>query len=127
MKTDKVVKSLRDISKSFENGNDGTSFDICGECKNAADLLEQQQTEIKRITKDRDQWKVAAEASRDVIQPKLRAEIEELKASQPVRCGECKNFDFGMEYACRCKNGIAQDSYVDKNDYCSYGERRVEE
>jgi len=46
----------------------------------AADLLEQQQAEIKQIAKDRDQWKRAAEASRDVIQPKLRAEIEELKA-----------------------------------------------
>lgn len=86
---------------------------ICEQIKvfnNAADLLEQQaeiivqwqntakvavqnevklRQELEQITKDRDQWRVVAEASRDVIQPKLRAEIAELKASQPVRCGNC--------------------------------------
>lgn len=54
----------------------------------------------------------------------LQAENEQLKASQPVRCGECvhyvklKNFDneCGITGGCVCDD-----------DYCSYGERIVEE
>ena len=36
--------------------------------------------ENKSLRKDRDQWKVAAEAGRDVIQPMLRKRIDELEA-----------------------------------------------
>lgn len=104
-KFDEVVKSIKCCTSSpkvdrcksecifFRNDLDMSKcIKAMGEA--AADLLEQQQTEIKQITKDRDEWRAAAEASRDVIQPKLRAEIAELKAENK----KLKPFDKMREF-----------------------------
>ena len=128
MKADEVAKALRWIAS-----NDEICFNA-GQANAAADLLERLQAKHEAITKDRDQWRAVAEASRDVIQPKLRAEIAELKASQPVRCEECKysswasgnNSDECPMNLCRLKRIFGKED-VELNDYCSYGERRVEE
>lgn len=113
MSVEETVKALRAISQDYENGNGGECFDICGECKNAADQLERlndfQKSQCMKLME-----KIVV----------LESKNERLKAEKPVRCGECIHFDFGVEFACRCKNGIAQDSWVGKDDFCSYGERR---
>lgn len=35
-----IIRQLRAIADDFENGNDGSPFDICGVCREAADLIE---------------------------------------------------------------------------------------
>ncbi|MGE4213794.1 MAG: hypothetical protein AB7E42_03330 [Anaerotignaceae bacterium] len=131
MNADEVVKALR--------CEENLGSEACKECvygqkeslcfcldSEAADLLERLQAKLEAITKDRDQWRAVAEAGRDVIQPKLRAEIEELKASQPVRCKDCvkrKTEDCSMYYECECGE---QHTWEVDDDYCSLGERRVE-
>jgi hypothetical protein len=80
-KVDEMVRVLGAITKDFENGNDGTSFDISGECKKAAGMIEQ-----------------------------LQAENEQLKADKPIQCKDCihyiklKNFDneCGITGGCVC-------------------------
>ena len=58
----------------------------------------------------------------------LKAENERLKASQPVRCGECE-----FDERCLIQETLADATiyeFPDKNIdeiYCSYGKRRVEE
>ena len=42
--------------------------------------LQKKNEYTEALRKDRDQWKVAAEAGRDVIQPMLRKRIEELES-----------------------------------------------
>jgi len=123
MKADELIELLRD-----EN-----NCDVLDYIDDAAELLEQQQKEIEQLkaennqtAKDRDQWKRVAEASRDVIQPKLRAEIEELKAKQAVRCGECKFWEEQFDTVGICKYGNINLDHCN-NGYCSYGERKGEE
>ena len=99
MGIDEAIKALRCEenleSEACEDCHYGKEGGLClGVDRDAADLLEQQQTEIKQITKDRDEWRAAAEASRDVIQPKLRAEIAELKAENK----KLKPFDKMREF-----------------------------
>lgn len=57
----------------------------------------------------------------------LIIENEQLKASQPVRCKDCvkrKTEDCSMYYECECGE---QHTWEVDDDYCSVGERRVEE
>ena len=119
MKSDEMVKTLRWIAS-----NDEICFNA-EQANNAAELIEQQK-EIEQLKADRDQWKQVAEASRDVIQPKLRAEIEELKAKQAVRCGECKFWEEQFDTVGICKYGNINLDHCN-NGYCSYGERKGEE
>ena len=42
--------------------------------------LQKKNEYTEALRKDRDQWKIAADASRDVIQPMLRKRIEELES-----------------------------------------------
>lgn len=120
MKVDEVIKALRCCCSSpradkckaeciFYRNDLDMSKCIGSMGENAADLLEQQQVEIKATTKDRDQWKRAAEASRDVIQPKLRAEIEELKAENE----KLKPFDKMREF-------VMFSSPEEMQKYCVY-------
>jgi len=84
----------------------------------AAELIEQQQAELKAATKDRDQWRVAAEASRDVIQPKLRAEIEELKANLNKVMGMVELAVNDIPHICETcgiENRVNSDCYCNQN------------
>ena len=54
----------------------------------------------------------------------LEAEIERLKAAEPVRCWECLHMDeiaSGI-YGCSYDGGIT--GIVELSDFCSYGERK---
>ena len=132
MSIDEVIKILRWLAKVricqvevHDECSECEFYEICTDpdsdesidkqietFKSVADLLEQLKAENERLTLACDEWKVVAEASRDVIQPRLRAENEELKASQPVRCWECIYY-IDWSYC-----GITEQSVKD-DDYCS--------
>ena len=119
MSVEDTVKALRAISQDYENGNDGTSFDVCGECKNAADQLERmndfQNSQCTKLME-----KIAV----------LESENERLKAEKPVQCGECihifeRHYEDEFEppyikYGCKYRGNYQ----VFLNDFCSYGERQ---
>lgn len=56
-----------------------SAFNYADYVKTQTDL-QKKNAYAEALRKDRDQWKIAAGASRDVIQPMLRKRIEELEA-----------------------------------------------
>ncbi len=120
MSIDETVKALRNCA--YNNSCDGCSFALVmddEDCKDnmmlaAADQLEQLQAENSMLKS----------GNRQILEDyKLCvAERDELKASQPVRCGECiyKNND---EESCYCEHGLGGWN-LRADNYCSYGERR---
>ncbi|QNK41835.1 ParB/RepB/Spo0J family partition protein [Caproicibacter fermentans] len=42
-----IIRQLRAIATDFEQGNDGSSFDICGVCREAADLIAELEGRLK--------------------------------------------------------------------------------
>ncbi len=93
MKVDEVVRVLRAIAEDFKNGNDGVCFDICGECKSAADLIEQLDKDLNahmqynrnlRIIATNNETRIAGYELKIL---KLQAENEQLKVNQVAKEG----------------------------------------
>lgn len=55
-------------------------------------------------------------------QPNLVKLIDEGKLVEVVHCKDCRDWNV-FRGLCDCKNGICRDSYVGKDDFCSYGRR----
>lgn len=85
------VKTLRSISADFENGNDGMCFDICGECKTAADLIEQLDKDLNAHMQYNRNLRIIITnyetriADYELKILKLQAENEQLKENQVVK------------------------------------------
>lgn len=121
MSIDETIEALRNCA--YNNSCNGCPFALVvddEDCKNnmmiaVADQLEQ--------LNDFEQSQCAI-----LLRKIARLEVErnELKANQPVRCGECKhlltstNKDMEIKYGCNYL-GLAP---MELNDFCSYGERR---
>lgn len=138
MNIDETVKALRD--KLNPNGTITLDVDGVGyildmiermgnlvekyECEVIPDyhkVAEQLQAEVERmgIIIDRYQGEVVPKLNEKAEQ--LQAENERLKASRPVKCGECIYAEHDEEgYFC----GVVLDKHnISDIDYCSYGRR----
>lgn len=136
MKADEVVKSIKCCISSpkvgrcksecifFRNDLDMSKC-IKAMGETSADLLEQLQAEneiLKRGVHFKVQYGGRFRTESEVVRM-----LDELKANQPVRCKDCvkrKTEDCSMYYECECGE---QHTWEVDDDYCSVGERRVEE
>lgn len=90
-KVDKMASVLRAIAEDFQNGNDGMCFDICGECKSAADLIEQLDKDLNAHMQYNRNLRIIATNNETRIADyelkilKLQAENERLKVDQVAK------------------------------------------
>ena len=92
-----LANALRGESECYCTGSE--TYEVLREASKALTTL---QAENKSLRNDRDQWKLAAESSRDGIQPMLRKRIEELTAQRDAAIED-------LYSACKgapCNNGI---------------------
>ncbi|MEA5057745.1 MAG: hypothetical protein VB047_09350 [Anaerotignum propionicum] len=134
MNIDETVKALRWIASNDEVVFNAEQANI------AADQLEQllaenanlkEQIKAKEIVNMLfDTTTSMLKSDKDTLIHKLNAankEIAELKASKPVRCGECINYECSTLKGVNSNCGLPQGGIYGRDlkswDYCSSGER----
>lgn len=119
MKIEEVIRKLEYYGTTYAIG-DNLGREIQGTEEimfKSVELIKQQQAEINHF-KDLAKTNIDAYFS-------AKNELEQLKAQQPVKCCECKFYNYHY------KNGVSCDlcnkELLQADDYCSYGMRKESE